>query len=229
MFGLGAIGVISLLFMPLEQMVPGTVDLPRWVFLIQPLVLVGAFTAAGWWAAPRAGLGAPYLNALVEGQRPPGLGAMPWAAAAIALAGGGVLLTYGAVTQDVLASSPAADLPQPLATKLLYGGIAEELLARWGILSLVMVGLLKLKASRGAAFWSANLIAAILFGLGHFGLLFSIMPDPPVWLMAAVLVGNVLPALGFGWLFRRFGIEAAMLAHAGTHVVATLGMAFLPA
>ena len=224
---LGVIGVASLMAMPLETLLPDGIEVPRALLLIQPTVLVLAFTAAGWWAAPKAGLGAPYLTAGLERWAMPKLPPMIGASLLVALAGGAVLLGYAALTRDIFAGTAAPDLPQPLVTRLLYGGVAEELLARWGILSLAMLGLLKLKAGPGAAFWSANLLAAVLFGVGHFGMLFSVLPDPPVWLLLAVLVGNMVPALGYGWLFRRFGIEAAMLAHAGTHLVAVGGTSLL--
>ena len=138
----------------------------------------------------------------------------------MAAATAAILLGYGALTAETFAGSDAPDVPMPLAARLLYGGISEEIIARWGVLSVAMLGLLKLGASRGVAFWSANLFAGVLFGIGHFGLLFALFPEPPVWLIAAVLAGNLLPALGFGWLFRRYGLEAAMLGHGGGHALA---------
>ena len=67
-----------------------------------------------------------------------------------------------------------------------------------------------------------------MFALGHFGVLFATVVHPSTMLMAAVVLGNFVPAMGFGWLYRRFGIESAMIAHGGAHTLfcaaATLGM-----
>ena len=119
-------------------------------------------------------------------------------------------------------SIPAAVTPQldiPLLARLGYGGVGEELIARWGLLTGFMALALRLRRSPSAAFWIANSAAALLFALGHFGALFAMVADPSAALMAAVVVGNFVPAMGFGWLYRRNGIESAMLAHGGAHAL----------
>src|SRR5207302_617263 len=51
------------------------------------------------------------------------------------------------------------------ATSAFYGGIIEELLLRWGVLTALLALARKLGARDG--FWTANILAAALFGLGH--------------------------------------------------------------
>ena len=219
LLAMGVVGVATLGLVPMERMVPEQ-GLPRIVFLIQPAVLTLAGAVLGWWAAPRAGLGAPVLASLVNGRGIP-TGAMRAAlpVLAVAIIGTIVLFAYDWQTSEVFAATDMPDIPQPLLARLGYGGIAEEIISRWGILSLVMLGTLKLFASRAVAFWTANLVAALVFAVGHFGLLFSLVPDPPAWLIGAVVLGNLVPGLLFGWLFGRYGLGAAMLAHGGTHLL----------
>ena len=101
----------------------------------------------------------------------------------------------------------------------LEGGVVEEIIARWGLLTGFMALAMRLGRGRDAAFWIANAAAALLFALGHFGALFAMVPHPSLALMAAVLLGNFVPAMGFGWLYRQHGIESAMLAHGGAHML----------
>ncbi|WP_374407669.1 hypothetical protein [Pelagerythrobacter sp.] len=218
---LGMAGVASLLAVPLELALPAGMDVPRWALLINPALFVAVAVPLGWWAAPRAGLSTPILAAMVHGKLP----AFAWRAAlppilAVVAATAAILLAYGHATRAVFSAAP--DIAMPLIARVLYGGIAEEIIVRWGVLSTAIIALLSLRTTRAVAFWSANATAALLFAIGHFGMLFMLVPDPPMWLIAAVLAGNVLPGLGFGWLFARHGLEAAMLAHAGSHVLFVL-------
>ena len=49
-----------------------------------------------------------------------------------------------------------------------------------------------------------------------------ISPAPQLWLVAAVLLGNAVPGVLFGWLFWKKGIEAAMLAHTLAHLISSV-------
>jgi membrane protease YdiL (CAAX protease family) len=98
-----------------------------------------------------------------------------------------------------------------------YGGIYEELLTRLFLLSLVawianrswretVPGL------SNFAFWFANVLVAIVFGLGHLPSASLLMPITPLVVVAALLLNGVA-GIAFGYLFRRYGLEAAMIAH----------------
>ena len=128
-----------------------------------------------------------------------------------------ILAAYARGTAGFELSMPQLDIP--LITRLGYGGLGEEIIARWGLLTAFMALALRLGQTRNAAFWAANSLAALLFALGHFGVLFALMPHPPLWLLIAVMLGNFIPAVAFGWLYRRYGIESAMLAHGGAHAL----------
>lgn len=63
-----------------------------------------------------------------------------------------------------------------------------------------------------SAFWTANVVAAILFGLGHLPATSMILPVTPLVVLRAVVL-NRLAGIAFGYLYFRFGLESAMLAH----------------
>jgi membrane protease YdiL (CAAX protease family) len=98
-----------------------------------------------------------------------------------------------------------------------YGGIYEELLTRLFLLSLVAwianrswrESAPKLSTS---AFWFANIFAAIVFGLGHLPSASLFMPITPLVVVAA-LVLNGIAGIAFGYLYRKHGLESAMVAH----------------
>lgn len=98
-----------------------------------------------------------------------------------------------------------------------YGGIYEELLTR-----LFLLTLLAWLFDRGWrktvpglsnwAFWLANFLAALLFGLGHLPTASLFLPITTLVVVAAILFNGVA-GVAFGYLYRRRGLEAAMVAH----------------
>lgn len=218
MIALGLVAVGTLIVVPFETILPPQVHVPRILLLIQPAIITGACALLGWWTAPRTGLGAPVLSAALHGQdwqRPlqHGVPAAVVTAAVVAL----ILIVYGLATQGLITAMPQLDVP--LLARLGYGGVGEEIIARWGLLTGLMALAMRLGQPSPRAFWLANSVAALLFAFGHFGVLFAMVPHPATWLMSAVVLGNFIPAIAFGWLYRQFGIESAMIAHGGAHAL----------
>lgn len=220
----GLVGVASLGFAPLELALPEGVEAPRAALLLQPAMLVVLAAVLGWIAAPRTGLDAPVLGALADGgewRRP------LRAALAPALLGGAlsaaVMLVYALLADSELAAA-TQEFDVPLVSRVLYGGVTEELLLRWGVMGGLAWLLLRFGRPLGLfgerALWVANAWAALLFGLGHLPTLYGLLPDPSHWLVLLVVGGNALIGTIFGWLFIRRGLEAAMIAHALAHVIA---------
>jgi len=103
-----------------------------------------------------------------------------------------------------------------LSGLFLETGIIEEAFFRWFLLSGV-VCLLALAARRpareiGSLFFVANLIVACIFSLAHFDL----------WTNGfdfGVFLNRVIMGLTFGTIYRRSGIEAAMVSHSIVDIV----------
>ncbi len=105
---------------------------------------------------------------------------------------------------------------------ILYGGIVEELLLRWGVMALfVWIGWRVAQRGQGlpssALVWTANILAALLFGIGHLPALAALITLTPLIVIRTVLL-NALGGVLFGWLFWKRNLETAMVAHAATHV-----------
>lgn len=225
-FALGLVGILSMLTMPAPIEKPEALavsdELFKVLLLINPTILLALAVALGTPAARSVGLRAPAVEALltrkgvIDALRP-----MVKPAAIAAVATAAVLLGYGAITSStgLIPEATAQQAGPSLAVRLLYGGLTEEVLLRWGVFSVLAWLFTRVKMTDGA-FWLANLAAALLFAAGHLPFLNSVIPDPAPMLVALVLVGNAIPGLLFGWLFWRKGIEAAMLAHAGGHFLA---------
>jgi membrane protease YdiL (CAAX protease family) len=98
-----------------------------------------------------------------------------------------------------------------------FGGIDEEIELRLFALSLlVWLGGFIFRKPDGrptaTAFWMANIIAALLFGLGHLPA-YSLLAPLTLVIVARAVVLNGLLGLAFGYLYWTRGLESAMLSH----------------
>jgi membrane protease YdiL (CAAX protease family) len=235
--GSAAAGLLSLLAAPVERLVPveAPVLVVRALAIVQPAILTAVALMIGLVLARRVGLGAPYLagtewidHRSLQLRRDLGI------AVTIALLGGVILLGYQIWSGDLLraldpkASEQIASFSPPLITRLLYGGLTEEVIARWGVMTL-FVWLLGFGVPKGQprpawTYWAAATLAGLLFAAGHLPLLYALLADPPTTLIVAVIALNTLVGVAFGWAYWKAGIETAMLAHLLTHgVAAALG------
>jgi membrane protease YdiL (CAAX protease family) len=104
-----------------------------------------------------------------------------------------------------------------------YGGIAEEIQLRLLVMSfLAWLGRFISKTQEGkpanGVFWIANILAAVLFGLGHLPATATILPLTPLVVSRAILL-NGIGGVIFGWLYWKHGLEAAMIAHFSADIV----------
>ena len=225
-------GLASLMLAPIERVVSSRMSpiMLRASTLLQPALLTALAIWAGCVLGPRVGLGAPLVEAILgHGDvRSVFLLAVPIAFLAGAFLAM-VLVFYELGLAPRLPKSPlAARLGKPpLATRLLYGGIVEELIARWGLISLFVWIAWRLDQRPthipGAYYWVAILASAVLFAFGHLPVLFA-AGRPPAPIVIAATAANGVGGLVFGWLFWRKGIEAAMIAHAVAHALAAFAV-----
>lgn len=111
-------------------------------------------------------------------------------------------------------------LKPSLAARFLYGGLTEEILLRFGVMTLVVwIASKVFSGTAPVVYWIGIVIAAVLFALGHFPVAFNISENPSMLLLAYIFIGNILGGLIFGWIYWKKGLEAAFLAHIFAHVV----------
>lgn len=108
----------------------------------------------------------------------------------------------------------------------LYGGVTEELLLRYGLLTLLFWAISKLQLvvearSRRAAAWAAILLTALAFGAAHLPATAAMVELTPVVVVRALAL-NGLAGVLFGWLYWRRDLLAAMVAHFAADVVIVL-------
>ncbi|MBE5813892.1 MAG: CPBP family intramembrane metalloprotease [Clostridiales bacterium] len=153
------------------------------------------------------------------------------AALVISLIGGlGIILPdllffgkYEPALLDTYAVKPT--IPYLLAT-ISYGAVIEEIMFRLFMMSLVafVLHLLferKRKEVSTAVLVVANVISALLFAAGHLPVNEMMYGLTPMIVFRCFLLNGVF-ALAFGWLYRKFGLRYAMIAHGGAHVVSKL-------
>ena len=226
----GMLGVVVITVTVLPQLLGNvTLPAPLWVISLASLAQSAFLVALAVWSgvalAPRVGLHAPAFEAAVTARsiasafRPqflPGL-------LVGALAGAGLFAIGGYASPAALAEVQQR-FELPILARVLYGGITEELLLRWGLMTaLVWLAWRLLQGRRGAPravyMWLAIVVSALLFGAGHL---------PAAAILIGELTGDVVlfvvgvnAAFGvlFGYLFWRYGLEAAMIAHVMAHVV----------
>ena len=109
---------------------------------------------------------------------------------------------------------------------VLYGGVIEEVMLRLFTMSLVAFILHKVfdrkreKPSEGILI-VANVVSAALFAVGHLPATYALMGLTPLILLRCFLLNGGIGLL-FGWLYRKYGLRYAMIAHAGCHVISKL-------
>ncbi len=105
-----------------------------------------------------------------------------------------------------------------------YGGLTEELLMRFGFMTLVIWIIFKVtKKLNNTTYWSGIILASVLFGVGHFPIVFNTVNNPTIGLLTYVLIGNSIAGLFFGWLYWKKGLEAAFVGHIFAHVIMIFG------
>jgi hypothetical protein len=142
--------------------------------------------------------------------------------------GGMLVFAQSIAPAELLAVGQTVEIP--LVAKLLYGGVTEEVLLRWGLMSALIWlpwRLLQKNADlpRVSYVIGAILVDAVLFGVLHLPAAAAMGVHLTAPVLAYIIIGNSLPGILFGILFWRHGIEAAFIAHASGHFIAYLVIA----
>ena len=151
--------------------------------------------------------------------------------ALISVFGGMVLilsdvLFFGHYSQAIMDSYAVKPTIPYMLAAVIYGGIIEEVMLRLFMMSLIawLLHLLfwrKRETTPVAALVTANVIAALLFAAGHLPTTAMLMDITPMILFRCFLLNGGFGLL-FGWLYRKYGLRYAMIAHAGCHVISKL-------
>lgn len=238
----GFAGIVSFLLIDLKHLLeivplPAGTEVPQMdlrllklLGLIQPTVLVSIAVLIGVGLAAKVGLKAPAAESaankgdILAALRPqivPGiLGGV---------IGGIAIVLTAAVSKPFLPPEVVRLIGEfanilPLPTRFLYGGVTEELLLRWGLMTLLVWAMWRIfqkgrDVPKTAYFVIAILVSSIMFGIGHLPVAFLLVPQPTPALIVFVIAANSVFGLIAGCLYWKKGLESAIIAHVITHVV----------
>lgn len=229
LYGLALFGAVAIL--PYSFHLAGDrlsqAKLPRPVLalisFLQTAILMAVAVGVGLLAAQPVGLGAPVVRAVLAGEPmlAPIVRLLP-----VSLGLGVLSFVFMALLERYVF---APHVPEALRMSdvnakawmrflaSFYGGIDEEMLMRLFVVSglVWILGRFWQNASGQAAngaYWTALFLSALLFGLGHLPATKALTPLSPMLILRAVALNGVA-GIAFGWLYWRYGLEAAMLSH----------------
>ncbi len=143
----------------------------------------------------------------------------------LALIGLDVLL-FGKYSQAIVDSYAVKPTVSYILASVTYGAVIEEVMLRLFMMSLiafVLHWLFERKKTEVSAviLVTANILSAVLFAAGHLPATAILLGLSPMIVFRCFLLNGGLGLL-FGWLYRKYGLHYAMLAHGGCHIVSKL-------
>jgi membrane protease YdiL (CAAX protease family) len=204
--------------------------------IAQNAVMFGLLTALGLFFANRIGLGLPLVEAFLRGESVADrvrtflpLSIAIGVIASLLIIGLESVIFQPALMRELGNSINPLNLQtaQPPAWQgflaSFYGGISEEVMLRLFVMSLfAWLGSFISKTAEGkptsAVFWIANILAAVLFGIGHLPATAIIIPLTPLVITRAIVL-NGLAGVAFGWLYWKRGLESAIVAHFSADII----------
>ena len=244
LFVAGMLGVVSLLLIDLNavvELIPPTsgAEIPtitpaiKLLTLVQPTLFLAVAVVIGVALAPRVGLSSPFAECVARGGRcVPEL--KPQVAPGLlgGLVGGMLIVLTSSASRPFLMTETIDRLRAfgqfvPIPTRILYGGITEELLLRWGFMTVIVWIAWRVLARQASkpttmSYVLAILISSVVFGLGHLPVALTLLPESGIALILFVILGNSEFGIVAGYLYWRYGLESAIIAHMFCHVVLAL-------
>jgi len=237
---LGIIGVASMLTMDIplppeaeailkDKFTAGQIKL---LTLINPTILLIIFVVIGTILYQKVNLKVPIIEKLI-GIRKESIKTI--SILKYGIVGGilsGILLSLiGLVYNPILPAEfleLGESLKPTLVARFLYGGLTEEILMRFGLMTLIVWLCSKIfKETKPFVFWTGIVIAAIIFAFGHFPIAYQAVDNPTMGLLTYILIGNSIGGIIFGWLYWKKGLESAFVAHIFTHIFMVFAEQFL--
>ena len=207
---------------------------PPWLFkiisVIQPTIIVTLAVAVGVWLSPSVGLHSPAAEAAANGEpffpklKPqilPGL--IAGLATGVALVASWVV-AKPFFTEEFVNRALEFNKFMPHITRFLYGGLTEEILLRWGVMTFLVWAKWRIfQKGEGTPktryFVAAIVISAVVFGMGHLPIASMLAGGLTLPIVIYVITANSIFGIAAGFLYWRRGLEAAMIAHISAHVV----------
>ncbi len=186
---------------------------------ISSLVLGVILVFIGLWVSSRANLGAPIIAGFFSEK--PIKELISWKAilSSVLLAALAALFLLGLFELQKEYYPIANIISRP--SKSFYAlvsfsaGITEEIMFRFGIMSLLIAVVQFLKKAENPSnqtIWTSIIISAIFFGLIHLPLQKNFVELTP-FTIGITMLGNLITGSTFGWIFWKRGLLIAIIAH----------------
>ena len=137
------------------------------------------------------------------------------------------LFTFGKLIPQVSEYYEAPITFITILYSVLYGGIVEEILLRLFFMSLLALIIKAIFFGKSenystAIYVIANIIAALLFAAGHLPATYQLFGEITPLILFRCFLLNGAGGLIFGHLYRKYGIQYAMTAHALCHLISKI-------
>ena len=235
LFFIGLLGVFTLLTVtiPLENLPKEVLDkispqTLKYLALINPTILLLIAVVVGTLLYDKVGFSVPTISSLLKIEQPKIKFIEQIKFGVLLGLVTGILTTLIVVIFKSSLPQEFIDLGNKIKittiARFIYGGLTEELLMRFGFMTLVVWIIFKVtKNLVNSTYWIGIILASILFAVGHFPVVFNTVQNPTITLLTYVLIGNSIAGLFFGWLYWRKGLEAAFIGHIFAHVAMIIG------
>ena len=136
------------------------------------------------------------------------------------------MLYFGKYSEEIMASYASKPTLTYILASITYGAVVEEVMMRLFVMSLLALIFHKIfgkskERPSVAIFVLANILSSLLFAAGHLPATFLLLGDSPMIIARCFLLNGGVGLL-FGWLYRKYGLRYAMLAHGGCHIISKL-------
>jgi len=194
--------------------------------ILQTFFMVLVMSFAGAFLSSRTGLHAPLLEALLQGKAElSSFQAILLPTFLYSLLGLIVFLGlyYGIVASilDDHSFKVMANLRRALGVDgcVLYGGVVEEIIGRWGLLNLIVFfAILFSKQNSDMVIWIGIVLSGLMFGVGQVPAYLAAGCLSSRRLVYSILLLCLWQSLIFGFLFWQYGLISAIFAHMLFHL-----------
>jgi hypothetical protein len=194
--------------------------------ILQTLFMIFILSLAGTALSPSTGLRDSILEGLLLGTRAVSeLLPILWPTFVYAFVGLFIflILYYGLIERIVDKKSLEIMAKMRIALGIdgcvLYGGVVEEIIGRWGLLNLTTFFILLFTKSHfNLVIWSAIIISGLMFAIGQLPAYLAAGCTSSRRFIYSLVALSLYQSTLFGYLFWQYGLIVAILAHMLFHV-----------
>jgi hypothetical protein len=197
---------------------------------ITQIILYSVLILVGLKLGQKAGLGAPFLEGWIQGEKS-SVTAKSFGMVMLIGLGAGLLMImldlYIFIPQLETQIQVLGETARPTAWQgflaSFYGGVVEEVMMRLFLMTLLAWLGSKISHTEDGkptkvVMWIAILIAGLIFGIAHLPTATTMgVQLTPLYIIRALMLNSV--GILYGWLYWKWGLESAMLAHFATDIV----------